>query len=993
MRLGCLDISAGSCYDNGVSAHVPISECVITKETDGLDRKGQTITRDSSPDAKIELFRSLFRGRADVYPRRFESRKTGKAGYQPACANEWVRGVCEKPKIKCADCPNRRLLQVTDAVIRWHLSGRDDRGRDFVMGVYPMLQDETCHFLVVDFDGDCWHEDAGAFLETCRHLDLPAALERSRSGNGGHVWFFFEETISACLARKLGSHVLTETMEKRPEIGLGSYDRLFPNQDTLPKGGFGNLIALPLQKQARQWGNSVFLDGQFKPHPDQWLFLASVRRISRAQVEALVRDAESKGRIIGVRMAAADEDDDTPWTAPPSRLRKEPPIIGPLPESLELVLADEIYVAKENLPPGLRNRLLRLAAFQNPEFYRAQAMRLPTYEKPRIISCAEDHPKHFALPRGCLDEAQQVLQSLKIKPVIRDERCGGIPLNVSFCGELRPEQQAAAKAMLGHDTGVLAATTAFGKTVIAAWLVARRGVNTLVLVHRQQLLEQWIERLSAFLGLSPKMIGRLGGGRKKLTGALDVALLQSLVRKGAVDDRVAAYGHLVVDECHHLSARSFELVARRAKAKFITGLSATITRKDGHHPIIFMQCGPVRYRVDAKKQAAARPFTHQVFVRPTGFRSLEPPKPDQRVEFHQLYEALRSDERRNALICADVLSAAREGRSPLLLPERTEHLQLLAERLSSEIPHVIVLRGGMGRKELQSAIDRLKTSSVQPMQNFDSGESEFCKAKGCMAGRVILATGRFIGEGFDDPRLDTLFLALPVSWRGTIAQYVGRLHRLHEGKRAVRVYDYADLDVPMLARMFDKRCRGYEALGYTILLPASAVPGWPIEVPLPIDPEWKKDYAASVRRLIRDGADTPLANLFVHAARSPSPDAEGVGRARSASEAFLYRRLETLPETTGRFRLNVELPIPFDGWGRMEADFFCAEAGVVIELDGAQHLADTEAYRRDRRKDALLQQNGYFVLRFLAEDAGKHLDHILDTILATLVHRLKNRSC
>ena len=262
-----------------------------------------------------------------------------------------------------------------------------------------------------------------------------------------------------------------------------------------------------------------------------------------------------------------------------------------------------------------------------------------------------------------------------------------------------------------------------------------------------------------------------------------------------------------------------------------------------------------------------------------------------------------------------------------------------------------------------------------------------------MAGRVILATGRFIGEGFDDPRLDTLFLALPVSWRGTIAQYVGRLHRLHEGKRAVRVYDYADLDVPMLARMFDKRCRGYEALGYTILLPASAVPGWPIEVPLPIDPEWKKDYAASVRRLIRDGADTPLANLFVHAARSPSPDAEGVGRARSASEAFLYRRLETLPETTGRFRLNVELPIPFDGWGRMEADFFCAEAGVVIELDGAQHLADTEAYRRDRRKDALLQQNGYFVLRFLAEDAGKHLDHILDTILATLVHRLKNRSC
>lgn len=972
-----LDAFAVLRYAGGVSAHVSIvsiSERGMMPETGGSNQKGQTVTKDSSPDAKIELFRSLFRGRADVYPRRFESRKTGKAGYQPACANEWVRGVCEKPKIKCADCPNRRLLPVTDEVIRWHLSGRNDQGRDFVMGVYPMLQDETCHFLAVDFDRENWQEDAGAFLETCRQLDLPVALERSRSGNGGHVWFFFEEAISAGLARKLGSHVLTETMESRPEIGLGSYDRLFPNQDTLPKGGFGNLIALPLQKQARQRGNTVFLDGQFKPHPDQWSFLASVRGISRARTEALVREAESKGRIIGVRMAVIDEDDDAPWMAPPSRRRKEPPIIGPLPESLDLVLADEIYIAKENLPPGLRNRLLRLAAFQNPEFYRAQAMRLPTYDKPRIISCAEDHPKHFALPRGCLDEVQQALQALKIKPVVRDERCGGTPLNVSFCGTLRPEQQAAAKAMLGHDTGVLAATTAFGKTVIAAWLVAQRGVNTLVLVHRQQLQEQWIERLSTFLGMSSKMIGRLGGGRKKLTGTLDVALIQSLVRKGTVDDRVAAYGHLVVDECHHLSARSFELVARRAKAKFVTGLSATVTRKDGHHPIIFMQCGPVRYRVDAKKQAAARPFTHQVFVRPTGFRSLELPESDQRLEFHRLYEALRSDERRNTLICADVLSAVREGRSPLLLTERTEHLQLLAERLSPEIPHMIILQGGMGRKELRGALDHLAQLSNT-------------------TGRVILATGRYIGEGFDDPRLDTLFLALPVSWRGTIAQYAGRLHRLHEGKRAVRVYDYADLDVPMLARMFDKRCRGYEALGYTILLPASAVPGWPIEAPLPIDPEWKKDYAASVRRLIRDGVDTPLTNLFVHAARSPSPDAEGAGRARSASEAFLYRRLETLPETTGRFRLNVELPIPFDGWGRMEVDLFCMEAGVVIELDGAQHLADAEAYRRDRRKDALLQQNGYFVLRFLAEDAGKRLDHVLDTIMATLVHRRKNRRC
>lgn len=930
------------------------------------------ITNSSPPAAKIELFRSLFRGREDVYPRRFESRKTGKAGYAPACANEWIRGVCDKPRIKCTDCPNRRFFQITDEVIGWHLSGRDARGLDFVMGVYAMLPDETCFFLAVDFDREDWQQDAGAFLETCRRLDTPAVLERSRSGNGGHVWFFFAEAIPASLARKLGSHILTETMEHRPEIGLHSYDRLFPNQDTLPKGGFGNLIALPLQKKARLNGNTVFLDEKFAPHADQWAFLASIRRIRRAQVEARVRDAESKGRIIGVRIAAPEEDEDAPWTAPPSRRRKKPPIPGPLPEKLELILGDQIYVGKENLVPGLRNRLLCLAAFQNPEFYRAQAMRLPTYDKPRIIGCAEDHPKHLALPRGCLDELMETLAALKIQPVLRDERFGGVSLDVSFCGILRPDQQVAATALLRHDIGVLAATTAFGKTVVAAWLIAQRGVNTLVVVHRQQLLEQWIERLSSFLGLPAKTIGRLGGGRKKLTGALDVALMQSLVRKEVVDDRVGNYGHLLVDECHHLSARSFELVARRAKAKFVTGLSATVARKDGHHPIIFMQCGPVRHRVDAKHQAAARPFTHKVLVRPTGFRARAEPDPDPRAEFHQLYEGLQNDDPRNRMICADVVSAIHEGRSPLVLTERIEHLQRLAQLLSPDIPHLILLRGGQSRKELEAALAHL---------------AEIPET----AGRVILATGKYIGEGFDDPRLDTLFLALPVSWQGTIAQYVGRLHRLHEGKREVRVYDYADLNVPMLSRMFDKRCRGYEALGYTILLPGSALPGWPVEVPLPVDPEWKKDYAASVRRLIRDGVDIPLANLFVHVARSPGANAEGVDRARSASEAFLFRRLQTLPETAGRFRLNVELPIAFDEKGKMEVDLLCAEAGVVIELDGAQHFADADAYRRDRRKDALLQQNGYFVLRFLVEDMGQRLDLILDTILTVLAHSEKNR--
>ncbi len=919
----------------------------------------------SPVQAKIGLFRSLFRGREDVYARRFESRKTGRRGYAPACANEWVRGICEKPRVKCAECRHRRFLPLTDEVVRWHLSGIDADGAPFVAGVYPLLPDEACWFLAVDFDKSGWREDAAACLKTCQYLGLPAALERSRSGQGAHLWLFFEEPVPAVLARRLGSHVLTETMERRPELGLDSYDRLFPNQDTMPQGGFGNLIALPLQKAPRDQGNSVFLDDGFEPWPDQWAYLAGVARLGREPIERTVEEAERRGRVLGVRLPPPEDDEREPWTMLPSRRSKPPPIVGELPKAVDLVLGNQVYIVKEGLPPGLRNRLLRLAAFQNPEFYQAQALRLSTYATPRVIACAEDFPHHIGLPRGCLDEALRMLCDLKIDATIRDERCGGKPLATTFQGQLRPEQQAAAEAMLAHDTGVLAATTAFGKTVIGAWLIAARRVSTLVLVHRRQLLDQWIERLAMFLDLPSEAIGRIGGGKRRPTGLVDVAVIQSLVPKGVVDDAVADYGQLIVDECHHLSARSFEQVARSARARFVTGLSATVARKDGHHPIIFMQCGPVRHRVDARVQAAARPFEHKVFVRPTAFTSLKAPEADKRLEFHALYQALIDDDARTRRICEDVVESVRAGRSPLVLTERTEHLDRLAQTLEPHVRHVIVLRAGMGKKQREAASARLA-------------------AIPCGEERVVIATGRHVGEGFDDPRLDTLFLTLPVSWRGTIAQYAGRLHRLSDGKREVRIYDYADLDVPMLARMFDRRCRGYEAVGYTVVLPASAVPGWPADVVLPADPVWKRDYSGSVRRLVRDGVGAPLASLFLHVTRTVHPDAEGADRARSATEAFLFHRLETLAETKGRFRLNERLPIPFDPGGALEADLICADAGVAIELDGAQHLGDAEAYRRDRRKDRLLQENGFFVLRFLAEDVGRDLDGVLDAILRAL---------
>lgn len=758
-----------------------------------------SVTRASSNAAKIALFLSLFHGRDDVFPRRWENPKSGKVGYSPVCRNEWIRGICEKPRVRCASCPNQAFVPLSEEVVRCHLQGRDinnpTRSEPFVAGVYPLQLDETCWFLVADFDKQSWQRDAPAYLAACREKGISAALERSRSGNGGHVWIFFSGPVPACEARKLGAHLITETMEHCPDIGFESYDRFFPSQDTMPAGGFGNLIALPLQSGPRQNSNSVFVDDQLLPYEDQWAFLSSLRRMSPSEVTALVERASTAGRILGVRLPL-DDDDEEPWTAPPSRRRVEPPISGTMPEKIDVVLGNQVYIDRDTLPPALVNRLIRLAAFQNPEFYAAQVMRLPTFGKPRVISCAELFVKHIALPRGCLDAALDLLAANGIRAELRDERREGTTTGTCFLGRLTPEQQAAADALMAHDTGVLAATTAFGKTVVASKLIAERGRNTLILVHRQQLLDQWLARLRTFLDIEPVRIGVIRGGKKKPTGVIYVALIQSLVRKGEVSDLVADYGHLVVDECHHLSAVSFEAIARAAKAKYVLGLSATVTRKDGHHPIIFMQCGPIRYRVDAKKQAASRPFSHRVVVRQTGFcsRGEETSGPP---SIQDLYGLLARDQARNQMIFNDILAALEAGRSPVVITERKDHLQTLSEALSSFAKNVIVLKGGMGAKERKQAMEKLEAIA--------DGEE-----------RVILATGRYLGEGFDDARLDTLFLTMPISWRGTLTQYAGRLHRLHESKREVTIYDYVDEGEPMLAKMAVRRELGYKALGYEV---------------------------------------------------------------------------------------------------------------------------------------------------------------------------------
>lgn len=740
----------------------------------------------SSPHEKIALFRSLFKGREDVFPMRWEN-KAGRSGYSPACGNEWTL-VCKKPQVKCSECLYQQFLPVSNEVISSHLDAKLNQ----TIGVYAMLPDETCWFLAIDFDKRNWKDDARTVMEVCKALKVSAALERSRSGNGGHIWIFFNEAIDASLARKLGCAILTQTMDKRNQLGLDSYDRLFPNQDTLPKGGFGNLIALPLQGVPRKNGNSVFIDEAFEPYEDQWLFLSQLKKMSREQVLEIVPQAISSASLLNVGYDDFDTDGEKPWDTTKSFLN-EAALGGELPAEVRIVLADMVYVEKKDLQPAAINRIFRLAAFQNPDFYKTQARRLSTFGKPRVISCAEDFPAHIGLPRGCLHAVIDFMNHHSIKPVITDERFQGDVIDVNFNGTLTMLQDAAARAILAHDTGVLAAATAFGKTVVAAAIIAKRKTNTLILVNRRELMEQWKERLQTFLNIDKASIGTIGGGKEKRTGQIDIAVIQSLNQKGSIKAYIKEYGQIVVDECHHVSAYSFEQVLKKAKAKYVFGLTATPARQDGHHPIVHMQCGPIRMRVDAKSQALTRNMQLQVIPRYTSFRL---PSSNINPGIQEVYQLLVDDEQRNEMIFDDLLKCLEQGRSPILLAERTAHVEYFEKRLQHFAKNVIVLRGGMGKKQREEIKEKMAAI----------GESEE---------RVLIATGKLIGEGFDDARLDTLFLVHPISWKGTLQQYAGRLHRVHLNKTNVQVYDYIDLQVPVLMSMFKKRVKGYKLMGYT----------------------------------------------------------------------------------------------------------------------------------------------------------------------------------
>ena len=663
-----------------------------------------------------------------------------------------------------------------------------------------MLNDNTSFFLCTDFDDkSCEHgyqNDVLAFVDACKEWEIPCYIERSRSGNGAHVWIFFDSAITATKARKLGKSVLAEAMNKDMHLSFKSYDRFFPNQDTLPEGGFGNLVALPLQGNARKNGNSVFVDKDFNVYRDQWGFLLNIQKISEATIDIILqKHASSLGEL-------TKSSESKPWDVPAHGTI----VKSDFPSRITLTKANMLYAPLLGLSAKAVNYFKRMAAFHNPEFYTKQDMRLSTYDIPRIISCSELHDDFLAMPRGCEDDVINILKEHDVKYNIENKTYYGRKINVSFKGELREEQQKAMECMLPYSTGTLSATTAFGKTVFAIAMIAQRKVNTLILVHRKSLLDQWKKQLEEFMEINEEInnstakrrkdnspIGILCSGKNTLHGIIDIALIQSCQEEKEVKPFVRDYGMVIVDECHHVSSVSFEQVLKQVRAHSVYGLTATPIRKDGHQPIIFMQCGKIRYSADAKSQMNRQNFVRTLIPRFTSFRNVS----SEVKTYTQVIEALSTDEIRNKLIVDDVSKAVNDGRTPIILTNLTSHVRLLAEMLLPYANHVVSLIGADSTKEKRQAMEKI--------EEIPATES-----------LIIVATGKYIGEGFDYPRLDTLFLVLPISWKGNIAQYAGRLHRDYDNKKDVRIYDYVDIRVPLCDSMYRKRLKGYASVGYGV---------------------------------------------------------------------------------------------------------------------------------------------------------------------------------